>query len=244
MAGRLSIFLFGLAAYLVFAVTVLYGIGFIGNFVVPKAVGDGVPSAPAVAVAVDVALLALFGLQHSVMARPAFKAWWLRLVPEPLERSVYVLLSSACLALLFWQWRPLPGVVWDVASGPMHLVLRGLFWAGWLIVAASSFSIDHFDLFGLRQVTLCLRGQPYTPTPFKQPAVYRLVRHPLMLGFLVGFWATPRMSAGHLLFAAGMTAYILIGIRFEERDLLRVHGERYARYRDRVAMLIPLPWRK
>lgn len=244
MAGRLSIFLFGLAAYLVFAVTVLYGIGFIGNLVVPKAVDDGVSSAPAVAVAVNLALLALFGLQHSVMARPAFKAWWLRLVPEPLERSVYVLLSSACLALLFWQWRPLPGVVWDVASGPLHLGLHGLFWAGWLFVAASSFSIDHFDLFGLRQVTLCLRGQPYTPTPFKQPAVYRLVRHPLMLGFLIGFWATPHMSAGHLLFAASMTAYILVGIRFEESDLLRVHGERYARYRDRVAMLIPLPRRK
>lgn len=228
------IFMFGLISYAVFLFSVVYGIGFIGGMVVPRSVDDGPVAAPLAALLGDLALIALFGVQHSVMARRGFKEWLAKWVPVPAERSAYVLLSSLCLLLLFWCWRPLPATIWHFAGGPGYFVLTSLFWGGWLLVLISSFLINHFDLFGLRQVWLHLRGVEYTPIAFKQPAIYRLVRHPLMLGFLMAFWATPHMTVGHLIFAAGMTVYIGVGIALEEKDLLAQHGEAYRRYRDTV----------
>lgn len=244
MTSRRLIFMFGIVAYLVFLLTVVYGIGFIGDMLVPKSLDKGQASPPLVAVFVDLALIALFGVQHSVMARQSFKAWLKRWIPGPVERSVYVLFSSLCLLLLFWWWRPVPATVWDFADGPAHFALTVLFWFGWALVLMSSFLINHFDLFGLRQVWLYLRGIGYTPIVFEQPALYKFVRHPLMLGFLIAFWATPHMSIGHLIFAAGMTVYIFAGIALEERDLLKAYGDMYKRYRDEVAMLIPMPAKK
>ncbi len=243
MAQRIIFFLVGVMAYGLFLATVLCGIGFVGNVALPKGIDGGGAAPWPQALVVDVALIALFGVQHSVMARPAFKRAWQRVLPAPLERSVYVLLSSACLLLLFWWWRPLPAPVWDASSTSIGGALAALYWLGWGLVVASTFLIDHFDLFGLRQVTLFLRGVEYTPPPFHQPLVYRFVRHPLMLSTLIAFWATPRMSVGHLVFAAGMTLYVFIGIAFEEGDLLAAHGEPYAKYRAQVAMLVPR-WRK
>jgi methanethiol S-methyltransferase len=237
---RLPAFLFGLVSYVLFLATVLYGVGFVGNIAVPKTIDSGVGGSTITAILVDVILIALFGLQHSIMARPAFKRQWTRLIAEPVERSVYVLLSSLCLLLLFWLWRPVAGEVWNLAPGSLHMLLTGLYWFGWLMVVASSFLIDHFDLFGLRQLYFHARGLPYAPVPFKQPVIYRYVRHPMMVGFFIAFWATPSMSAGRFLFALGMSVYIVIGTLFEERDLLRAHGERYAQYRRQVAMFFPL----
>jgi protein-S-isoprenylcysteine O-methyltransferase Ste14 len=242
LTKRLAIFVFGVLSYLAFLLTVLYGIGFVGNLLVPKSIDGGNAASPAVAVLIDLSLIALFGVQHSVMARPGFKQWLTRHVHVSIERSVYVLFSSLCLALLYWLWLPVGAAVWHVSVVPLVLLLTILFWAGWVMIVLSSFLINHFDLFGLRQVTLYLLGIAYTPVPFKQPVVYRYVRHPLMLGFLVAFWATPRMSMGHLLFAAGMTLYILIGIWFEERDLLRSLGAEFQRYRKQVPALFP--WRR
>jgi methanethiol S-methyltransferase len=244
MTKRLSAFLFGAAAYGAFLYTFSYGIGFVGNIVVSKGVDGGAQTPFPSALAVDLALLALFGIQHSLMARPGFKKQWTRLVPEPIERSVFVLCASFCLLLLFREWRPVPGPVWHFPEGPVSAALTGLFWTGWLIALVSSFLINHFDLFGLRQVYLYLRGIDYTPVTFKHPAFYQYVRHPLMLGFLIAFWATPRMSIGHLVFSLGMTAYIFIGITLEERDLLKKYGEAYEEYRRRVPMIIPLPGKK
>ena len=236
---RVPAFLFGIAAYATFLHTFLYLIGFVGNVFVPKGIDDGAQSPLVIALAVDLGLIALFGVQHSVMARPAFKERWTRLVPEPVERSVFVFFASLLLLLLFRYWRPLPDPVWDLPAGLLHTALTGLFWSGWLIALASSFLIDHFDLFGLRQVYLYLRGIDYTPVPFRHPALYRHVRHPLMAGFLIAFWAAPHMSAGRLVFALGMTAYIFIGIALEERDLLKRYGQAYEQYRKQVPMLIP-----
>ena len=244
MVKRLAIFLFGVLSYLAFLLTVLYGIGFVGNLPVPKSIDSGNVASLVVAVLIDLSLIALFGIQHSVMARPSFKRRLTRHVHVAIERSVYVLFSSLCLALLYWQWQPVPAEVWNFAGAPPGSLLTILFWAGWVLIVLSSFLINHFDLFGLRQASLYLLGIAYTPVPFKQPAVYRYVRHPLMLGFLVAFWATPRMSMGHLLFAAGMTLYILIGIWFEERDLLRSLGAEYRRYRNQVPALFPWPRKK
>ena len=244
MTKRFPAFLFGITAYAVFLYTFLYLIGFVGNIFVPKGIDDGAQSPVAVALAVDVALIALFGVQHSVMARPAFKKRWTRLIPEPIERSVFVACAGFILLLLFREWRPLPAPVWDLPAGLLYTSLMVLSWLGWLIALSSSFLINHFDLFGLRQVYFYLRGLDCAPVAFKHPAFYRSVRHPLMAGFLIAFWATPQMSAGHLVFALGMTAYILIGIAFEERDLLEKYGEAYAEYRRRVSMLIPLPGKK
>ena len=244
MTKRFPAFLFGITAYAVFLYTFLYLIGFVGNIFVPKGIDDGAQSPAAAALAIDLALIALFGVQHSVMARPAFKKRWTRLIPEPIERSVFVACAGFCLLLLFREWRPLPSPVWDLPAGLLHTSLMVLSWLGWLVALSSSFLIDHFDLFGLRQVYFYLRGLDYTPVAFKHPAFYRYVRHPLMAGFLIAFWATPQMSAGHLVFALGMTAYILIGIALEERDLLEKYGEAYAEYRRRVSMLIPLPGKK
>lgn len=236
---RILFFLYGLAAYVLFLGTFLYAIAFTGNFGVPKTL-DGPATTPfAAALAINAALLAVFAVQHSVMARPWFKRWWTQLVPWSIERSTYVLLASLALDLLFWQWRPLGGVVWSVE----HPVARGVIWTvfglGWLQVFLMTFYIDHFDLFGVRQVWLHLRGREYTRVQFATPAPYRTVRHPLYLGFMIAFWAAPTMSIARLVFAVATTAYMLIAIQFEEHDLSREHGDAYRQYRRRVPMLLP-----
>lgn len=243
LVHRVAIFAYGLVCYAVFFATFLYAIGFVGNLWVPKSM-DGPPAAPlAQALLIDLALLALFAIQHSVMARPAFKRRWTRIVPPPAERSTYVLFSSLALLALFALWQPLGGVVWDVAAPAGRAVLYGLFALGWLLVLVSTFLINHFDLFGLRQVWLHLLGKPYRPLPFKTPGLYRYVRHPLYLGWLLAFWATPTMTVTHLLFAVATSTYILVAIRFEERDLSTVHAE-YSEYRKRVPMLVPFTKRR
>ena len=237
--SRTLCFVYGFACYVVCLFTFVYAIGFIGNVGVPVSM-DSRPLGPTgVALAVDLGLLVLFALQHSVMARPAFKRWWTQIVPPAAERSTYVLFSSLALALLFWQWRPLGGVVWDVEQPALRALLYATFAAGWLTVLVTTFLINHFDLFGLRQVWLHLRGEPYRPLPFTTPGPYRYVRHPLYVGWFLAFWATPTMTVTHLVFALATTAYILLAIRFEERDLVDVHGRAYADYRRRVPMLVP-----
>jgi len=236
---RIGVFIYGVLAYACFFATFLYAIGFVGGFGVPHSIDSAAEGSRGVAVVVDLLLLSVFALQHSVMARPAFKRWWTRIVPEPAERSTYVLASSLALLFLFWQWRPIGGVVWHVEHPVGQAVLYALFAAGWLTVLVTTFLINHFDLFGLRQVWLHLRGEPYRPLGFVTPGPYRHVRHPLYVGWLFAFWATPTMTAAHLLFAVMTTAYILIAIQLEERDLGEFYGERYAEYRRDVPMLVP-----
>ena len=231
---------YGFVAYLVFLGAFLYAIGFVGNIVVPKSIDSGTTVPLMEALVVNVLLLTLFAVQHSVMARPAFKRWWTRIVPKQVERSTYVLLASSILLLLFWQWRPIPGVVWDARSTVLGPVLLGLFGVGWLIVLLSTFMINHFDLFGLRQVTLYFQRRPYAPVSFVTRGLYKIVRHPIMLGFLIAFWATPVMTLGHLMFAAVTTAYILVALQLEEHDLLEADRPTYERYRRETPMLIPL----
>jgi protein-S-isoprenylcysteine O-methyltransferase Ste14 len=230
---------YGILAYLVFLGTFIYAIGFVGNISVAKSIDSGVPGPFGQALLVNLLLLALFAIQHTIMARPAFKEWWTKIVPRPIERSTFVLITSLILVLLFWQWRPMPDVVWEVQNTVGVLILQVLFWLGWALVLASSFVIDHFDLFGLRQVSLYLKGKAYTHPGFKITAFYKFVRHPLLLGFVIAFWATPRMTVGHLVFAIMTTLYILVGIQFEERDLAEFHGEAFAEYQRSVPALVP-----
>ena len=238
MFNRIIAFLYGVACYLAFLAAFLYAIGFIGNFLVPKSIDSGMQMSFMNALAINAGLLGLFAVQHSVMARQWFKRAWSRIVPTSVERSTYVLFSSLALLLLFWKWQPMGGVVWDVESGLGRAGLYSLYAAGWAIVLAATFLINHFDLFGLRQVWLHLLGRPYTQLEFRTPGLYRYVRHPLYVGWLLVFWSAPKMTLAHLVFAVATTAYILIAIQFEERDLIRFHAE-YAEYRRRVPMLVP-----
>jgi len=236
---RILVFVYGSLAYLVFLGTFLYAIAFIGGFAVPTRL-DGPGSGPVTsALAINAALLTVFAVQHSVMARRWFKEAWTRIVPVPAERSTYILFSSLALMLLFWQWRPMGGVVWSVQDPTARLVLRGLFGFGWGLVLVCTFLINHFDLFGLRQIWLYLIGKPYTSLRFVTPGPYRLVRHPLYVGWFFAFWATPTMTLAHLVFAIATTAYILLAIQLEERDLVREHGSTYEQYRHGVPMLLP-----
>jgi protein-S-isoprenylcysteine O-methyltransferase Ste14 len=232
---------YGAAVYVAFLLVFTYAIGFVEGLVVPRDIDDGLVIAPAAAIAVNLVLLTVFALQHSIMARPVFKRWWTQFVPKPIERSTYVLFATALLALLVWQWRPMPGIVWHIEDHTARLAVYLVSFLGWGVLLLSTFLIDHFDLFGLRQVLRNQRGEVADDPHFQTPLLYRLVRHPLYLGFIIAFWAAPTMSVGHLLFAAVTTAYIVVAIQFEEHDLVAVFGDRYRAYRRRVPMLIP--WR-
>jgi protein-S-isoprenylcysteine O-methyltransferase Ste14 len=234
----IAIFAYGAVSYVIFFATFLYAVGFIGNFAVPRTIDGPLEGSFAAALLVDLALLGLFAVQHSLMARPAFKRWLTRAVPAAAERSTYVLASSVALLLLFWQWRPLGGVVWEITSPSGRAVAYGVFALGWATVLVCTFLINHFDLFGLRQSWLALRGRPYTPVRFTMPGPYAVVRHPLYVGWLLAFWGTPTMTVSHLVFAVMTTAYILVAIQLEERDLVAAHPE-YVQYRRRVPMLMP-----
>jgi protein-S-isoprenylcysteine O-methyltransferase Ste14 len=237
--GRFLAFLYGTVAYVIFFGTILYAIGFVTGIAVPKTIDSGTVGPIGEAIIVNLILLSIFAVQHSVMARKSFKRWWTQYVPASIERSTYVLLASLALVLLFWQWRPLPAVLWE-ANGPVvHNVLLGVSLLGWVIVFASTFLINHFELFGLQQVILNLIGRKASEQRFRTPMFYKLVRHPIYLGFLIAFWVAPVMTVGHLLFAAVTTAYIFVGIALEERDLVEMFGDEYRRYRERVGMLVP-----
>ncbi len=240
---KATILLYGLLSYAFFFVTFIYAIGFVGGLFVPKGIDDGPAMSVVQAVLLDLALLSLFAIQHSVMARPWFKRWWLGWIDPALERPTYVLLATAALALLLWQWRPLPQLVWSVTDPTLSTALTALSLFGWLFVLLSTFMISHFELFGLKQVFMRFSGRGMPAAEFRTPGLYRLVRHPIYLGFIIAFWAAPVMSQGHLLFAAVTTAYILVGIMLEERDLIALFGDDYRRYRERVSMLLPV-WRK
>jgi protein-S-isoprenylcysteine O-methyltransferase Ste14 len=236
--GRILTLAYGAVSYLFFFATFLYAIGFLGNVVVPKSLDSGATDPWRTALAIDLGLLSLFAVQHSVMARQGFKRLLTRLIPATIERSTYVLASSAALLLLFWQWRPLGGTVWDVQNDVGRALLYAGFAFGWALVLLATFVINHFDLFGLRQTWRAFRGQSQAAVQFKTPILYRVVRHPLYVGWLFTFWCTPTMTVTHVLFAAVATAYILVAIQFEERDLMKAHPE-YAKYREQVPMLVP-----
>jgi protein-S-isoprenylcysteine O-methyltransferase Ste14 len=237
--GRIIGFLFGLVAYLVFFPTFLYAIGFVTGLPVPKTIDSGPVVPLAEALIVNILLMSLFAVQHSAMARKPFKQWWTQFVPVAVERSTYVLLASLALILLFWQWRPIPTVVWEITDPQIATAVTALSLAGWLLVLFSTFLINHFELFGLHQVAIDLAGRTMPAPRFKTPVLYKVVRHPIYLGFIIAFWAAPVMTVGHLLFAAVTTAYIFVGIFLEERDLIQLFGEEYKRYRAHVGMLVP-----
>lgn len=242
--NRTIAFVYGVVVYLIGLVTTLYTIGFVGNLFVPKSIDSGSPAPIGQALLIDALLLGLFGVQHSLMARPGFKKWWTRLVPPPVERSTYVLFTSLALILIFWRWQPVTDVVWSVENPIGRVILWSFYFLGWAIVFWSTFLINHFDLFGLRQIYLHLRGQKYTYPGFVTPLLYKLVRHPLMLGFLIAFWGTPHMTIGHLVFSVVMTAYILYAIQLEERDMVSALGGTYEEYKKQVPMLLPVPKKK
>ncbi len=244
MASRILAFLYGIVSYLIFLGSFLYAIGFIGGFLVPKTIDSGETTAFLPALLINLLLLGLFAIQHSGMARQEFKEWWTNIIPKPIERSTYVLLSSAVLILLMWQWRPMPTVIWSVENEIGQNLLWGLFALGWLIVLASTYMISHAHLFGLKQVRQYLNRKKLSGPRFQTPGFYRYVRHPLMAGFFIAFWATPHMTLGHLLFSVATTGYILIALRLEERDLIRHFGDRYRMYRQQVPMIFPLPGQK
>ncbi|TNE52739.1 MAG: isoprenylcysteine carboxylmethyltransferase family protein [Bacteroidetes bacterium] len=233
-------FLYAIVSYLAFFATILYSIGFVGNYIVPTTI-DGTPELPFwQALLIDASFLLVFAVQHSVMARPAFKEWWTRYIPKPIERSTYVLLSSIIMAVMMIYWQPMGGLVWNVENELAQHVLVGINLVGWTTVLLSTFMINHFDLFGLRQVWLYYQDKPYTYLNFRVPYLYKYMRHPLYLGFLIAFWVTPTMTITHLIFAIATTGYILLAIPLEERDLAEVHGQQYQDYRNRVPMLLPL----
>ena len=239
---RLSAFLYGLVAYLVFLVSFLYAIGFVSGMVVPKTIDSGTVAPVGEALIVNIVLMSVFAVQHSVMARKQFKEWWTQYVRKSVERSTYVLFASLALILLFWFWHPIPTVVWQIDNPQIVMAVTGLSLLGWLIVLTSTFLINHFELFGLHQVANNLAGRPMPAPRFRTPLFYKFVRHPIYLGFIIAFWATPTMTIGHLLFAAVTTAYIFVGILLEEHDLIEMFGDEYRRYRQRVSMLVP--WRR
>jgi protein-S-isoprenylcysteine O-methyltransferase Ste14 len=239
---RFAGFLYGLAAYFTFSGTILYAIGFVSDMVVPKAVDGGPETSATHALPINLLLMTLFAVQHSVMARKPFKQWWTQYVPKSVERSTYVMLSSLTLILLFWQWRPMPAIVWQIADSDMAMAVTALSLVGWVIVFTSTFLINHFELFGLQQVAGNLAGRAMPEMRFRTPLYYKFVRHPIYLGFIIAFWAAPTMTVGHLLFAAVTTAYIFVGILLEERDLIELFGDEYRRYKKQVGMLVP--WRR
>lgn len=241
-ALRITAVLYGVLSYLVFLAVFVYLVGFVTDFAVPRSIDRAGEAPVAPAVVIDVGLVTLFALQHTVMARPGFKQRWTRFVPTAIERSTYVLLTSVVLIVMFWQWRAIDAVIWHVESAPGRIALTALGGVGWVTVLAATFMIDHFDLFGIRQVVEAWRSKPREEKGFREVLLYRVVRHPLLLGFLIAFWSTPTMTAGHLLFSVTMTVYIFIAVRFEERDLVDSLGEPYQRYRERVPMLLPRRW--
>ena len=237
--SRFIILFYGVVAYLTFLLTFLYAMGFMGNFLVPKSIDSGAEGPLIIALLINIGLLSVFAVQHSVMARPAFKTWWTKIIPKAAERSTYTLLSSLALILLFYYWQPIGGIVWQVEGSVGRIILYSLFGFGWALVLVSTFLINHFDLFGLRQVYLNFTGKEYTPLKFGTPGPYKLIRHPLYMGWFFAFWATPTMTLAHLAFAIITTVYILLAIRWEEQDLLTALGEDYANYRKSVPMIIP-----
>jgi len=237
--SRFLAFLYGIVSYVAFLVVAVYAIGFVGNFAVPKSIDSGTVGAMRPSLLINLLLLGVFAVQHTIMARPAFKRWWTRIIPAAIERSTFVLVSSLLLALLYWKWQPMPELVWNV-QGAGATVLWALFWFGWVMFVFSTFMISHVDLFGLRQVYLHLKHAEYSHPGFTTKWLYKVVRHPIMLSFLIAFWATPQMSMGHLLFSIATTGYIFMGVQFEERDLVTYHGEEYTEYKKRVPMVVPM----
>ncbi|HAL55218.1 MAG TPA: hypothetical protein DCP63_01750 [Bacteroidetes bacterium] len=241
---RALFFMYGVACYLIFFATFLYAVGFLGNVLVPKSVDTGLQGGESNGWLIDIVLLSLFAIQHSVMARQGFKKWWTRLVPKPIERSTYVLFSSLALIALFWYWRPISDITWNVRGSIGGTVLTATYFLGWGIVLFGTFLINHFNLFGLHQVYMTLRNRELAPPQFVKPFFYRIVRHPLMVGFIIAFWSTPLMTVGHLLFAFASTGYILVAIQLEEKDLVRFHGQEYVQYQKEVSQIIPMPPRR
>jgi len=242
--ARAFVIVYGSIAYLAGFITLFYAIGFLGGFPVPKTIDSGVVSGTSTSIIINLVVLTLFALQHSIMARPAFKKWWTQIIPEYLERSTYVLFTAIVLTLLYWQWRPMTDVVWHIDNNIGALLINGLFWSGWVILFASTFMISHTDLFGLRQVYFKFKNQDYINLDFKISGFYKFVRHPIMTGIIIAFWSTPYMTTGHLLFAAVTTVYILVALQFEEHDLMILFGEKYANYKRQVSILFPLKFNK